>query len=233
MENNKNNLIIIGGGIGGLISYHKLKSYYNIILIDPKDSFEYSPEIVSAISAYPNYLDALIRPYDQFIAKDCFVQGIVTKIHDQNTLSIKTYHGFDLTQTKLTSKGFELLESSELENTIKVKTSYLIIATGASYSFPIKHNTCAEDTYTKTDRVAKLKNCFTGQSPQGKKVCIFGGGYVSIEMVGFMAKTSQVTLVTRSDRLVKKLNDQVRERIVGILQGLNVEIVYNTDKNVW
>lgn len=48
MEKNKStkpNLIVIGGGFAGLRIYHSASCSFNIIVVDPKNYFEYVPDI--------------------------------------------------------------------------------------------------------------------------------------------------------------------------------------------
>ncbi len=40
----------MGAGFAGVRLYHQLKSQFNILLIDPKDNFEYYPDIVASIA---------------------------------------------------------------------------------------------------------------------------------------------------------------------------------------
>jgi NADH dehydrogenase FAD-containing subunit len=49
LDKKKSTVVIVGAGIAGLVSYHKLKAKFNTIVIDMKNWFEFAPSTISAI----------------------------------------------------------------------------------------------------------------------------------------------------------------------------------------
>ncbi len=107
------NVVVIGGGFAGSHIARKLEKVksFNVILIDRKEYFEFTPSILKAITN-PNYLDKIQQKHEKYLTKSKFVCGQVAKISKKEVYV----------------------------NNKKIPYDYLIIATGSSYVLPFKHH---------------------------------------------------------------------------------------------
>ncbi|CAA0093391.1 Dihydrolipoyl dehydrogenase [Zhongshania aliphaticivorans] len=113
------NVVIIGGGHGGIDLAKKLDSVAIVTMIDGKSCFVHTPAAIRAL-AEPALLDQLIMPYDNLLARGKVVQGWVANIKED---------------------GVELTDGRELPADI------IVVATGSTYAKPFKHSDAGLDDY--------------------------------------------------------------------------------------
>ena len=68
MENQKKNLVIIGGGFAGSFVAKKLENKFNTVLIDNKDYFEFTPSILRSI-VIPRHLKKIQILHRHYLKK--------------------------------------------------------------------------------------------------------------------------------------------------------------------
>lgn len=103
-------VIIIGGGFAGSQVAMKLENYFDTILIDNKDYFEYTPGILRII-VEPEKTKRLQIPHNKYLKKARLIKGEVAEVG-------KNY-------IKLT------------KNKKKINFDYLVISSGSSYKTPM------------------------------------------------------------------------------------------------
>jgi NADH dehydrogenase FAD-containing subunit len=102
-------IVIVGGGFAGSIAARKLENYFDVILIDSKDYFEFTPGILRTI-VNPNHTNKIQVLHKNYLKKAKFVKGTVENIDSKNVFI----------------------------NGEKIKFDYLLICSGSKYSLPIK-----------------------------------------------------------------------------------------------
>ncbi|HLD00696.1 MAG TPA: FAD-dependent oxidoreductase [Candidatus Nanoarchaeia archaeon] len=128
------NLVIIGGGFAGAYAAKKLEPFFNLILIDTKDYFEFTPGI----------LRTLIEP------------GHAAKI--------QVKHSTYLPRTKIiVEEVVDLNEHKVITAKHKISYDYLIICSGSIYNRPIKEKNMVFASRSKelqeyAQKLSKSKN---------------------------------------------------------------------------
>ena len=102
-------VVIIGGGFAGSLCAKKLEKDFNVILIDTKNYFEFTPGILRTI-VEPEHIKKIQVLHTSYLKKTKILIGEVKEIN----------------------KNFLLVKNK------KINYDYLIIASGSSYALPIK-----------------------------------------------------------------------------------------------
>jgi NADH dehydrogenase FAD-containing subunit len=102
-------LVIIGGGFAGSIVAKLLESRFNVVLIDTKSFFEFTPSVLRTI-VVPNHIKKIQIPHRSYLKKSKIIVGEVSEVSDKFV--------------KIRGK--------------KISFDYLIVTSGSSYSLPIK-----------------------------------------------------------------------------------------------
>ena len=128
-------VVIIGGGFTGSFCARSLENKFNVILIDDKTYFEFTPGVLRSI-VDPKHENKIQSKHKNYLKKTEVVYDNITEISKDN---VKTKSG----------KSFDF--------------DYLIIASGSRYEAPIKeHNLIgvarAKELIMYHDKVQKAKN---------------------------------------------------------------------------
>ena len=101
--------VIIGGGFAGSTVAKKLEKHFEVVLIDAKDYFEFTPGILREIvfQSKGEYVQGLHRNY---LRKAGFIKGVATSIDEKNVFLGRK----------------------------KISYDYLVICSGSGYAYPIK-----------------------------------------------------------------------------------------------
>ncbi|EGZ05876.1 hypothetical protein PHYSODRAFT_258122 [Phytophthora sojae] len=189
-------IVIIGGGSGGFRLAQALaknlteKDNTDVIVLE-KNAFFY--HVVGAPRAYvdADYTDKMFIPYDNAIPKHSakfvrIVRGVATRISaETNEVS---YHAIGS-------------DDRQSEATETLQFDYLVLATGSSYSVPIKPDS---REFARSATEAKLQEV-RGHIEKAKNVLVVGGGSVGVEVAAeIKAKypTKSVTIVDANDKLI-------------------------------
>lgn len=112
-SDSKQRVIIIGGGFGGTLIAQLLSSFseFEIILIDDKDYFEYTPSLTKLVQN-PHHHRMITMDHKSFLRSSHHIEGLVEKISSDNCLSVHIQNG----------------------ETIKLdRSDFMVFCTGASY----------------------------------------------------------------------------------------------------
>ncbi|SPR00606.1 FAD/NAD(P)-binding domain-containing protein [Plasmodiophora brassicae] len=107
----KKNVIVVGGGYGGIAVAQLLDDDFNVFVVDRKDYFFHNIGATRG-SVVPGYANNIILPYAKALKNGTVLCGDVTRIDG----------------TSVHVKGQEP----------PVKADFVVIATGSSYAFPAK-----------------------------------------------------------------------------------------------
>ncbi|MBS3081281.1 FAD-dependent oxidoreductase [Candidatus Pacearchaeota archaeon] len=105
----KKKLVIVGGGFAGALIAKKLETKFNVILIDTKDYFEFTPGILRTL-VQPSHIKKIQVLHSHYLKYAKTIKGCVTKI----------------------DKKYVYCDNK------KISFNYLVIASGSSYNRIIK-----------------------------------------------------------------------------------------------
>lgn len=204
------NIIIIGGGYGGVDTYlNLLKQKLNdpnirIILISNTDYFYHNIASPRAVID-KNIIPEISIPFDKIFTKKQtqFIHGLVTSI----------------SENQIKYQNFKSLN----EETINFE--YLILALGSKYGDPF--NARISDHTKQINHQEELYE----KMVEAKKVLIIGAGAVGVELAGEISEDcpdKKVILVSSKDKILPNLNPKASKIAKEILLSRqNVQIILN------
>ena len=157
---NRPKVLIVGGSFSGLAAARHLKKSADVILIEPRDYFEYTPGILHVCVGSKNSIDHIMSPIST-VAQDCDIKrGIFVGCRPE----LKEAVFYPISDEGKSTESMP----------ITIKFDAIIIATGSPYSVPIKPSI---DSFSLQNRVSELKQ-FDETITNSKNVVITGGGLV-------------------------------------------------------
>ncbi|KAF1319636.1 Apoptosis-inducing factor b, partial [Globisporangium splendens] len=214
-------IVIIGGGSAGIncaqTLAQQLKAADNteVVLLE-KSAFFY--HVIATPRAYVDetFVPKLFIPYDNAIpmAASTFVKivrAVVTQIKA------------DTNEVHFRKIGADDREGSEVET---LQFDYLVIATGSTYTVPIKPD--GKD-YARTTTEAKLKEVHQ-RIENADKILIVGGGAVGCEVAGDIASkypSKSVTILESRDKLIagNDLREKFHRLLHAALAKLKIKVI--------
>jgi hypothetical protein len=103
-------LVIIGAGFGGMKLMQELKADYNIVMVDPKDCWEYFPNMSKCMVGDESEIEKTLVDY-RTMSKVPFIKGYACHM-TENQLTCRVYN-FSETETILKNNGWNFLSSTE------------------------------------------------------------------------------------------------------------------------
>ncbi len=103
-------VVIVGGGFAGAKVAKALQKDFDVLLIDNKNYFEFTPSVLRAI-VFPKKLKKIHSEHEKYLKRGKFLKGSVKKISEK---------------------------SITLKDGKKVNFDYLVLASGSEYNAPIK-----------------------------------------------------------------------------------------------
>ncbi|KUF89986.1 Apoptosis-inducing factor B [Phytophthora nicotianae] len=214
-------VVIVGGGAAGIrvaqaLAKNLTEADDTEVIVLEKNSYFY--HVVGAPRAYVDgdYTNKMFIPYDNAIPKHAakfvrIVRGVATHVSaDTNEVS---YH---LIGT----------DDKESETTEKLKFDYLVLATGSTYSVPIKPD---NRDYARSATEKKLQEV-RGHIERAEKVLVVGGGSVGCEVAAEIKvkyPSKSVTIVDANKQLISgsNLRDKFYSYLNASLEKLGVKVV--------
>lgn len=214
-------VVIIGGGAAGIrVAQSLAKSLSEPdnteVIVLEKNAYFY--HVVGAPRAYvdADYTSKMFIPYDNAIPKHAakfvrIVRGVATHISaDKNEVS---YHAIGS-------------DDKESDVTEKLQFDYLVLATGSTYSVPIKPDT---HNSTRSATEAKLQEV-RGHIEKAEKVVVVGGGAVGCEVAAEIKvkySNKSVTIVDANEKLIScnNLRDKFNVKLNESLDKLGVKVI--------
>lgn len=204
----KENIVVIGGGYGGVQAAQKLASKlgksYQIILIERKSHFYHNIGGLRAL-VEEGFEAKVLIPYTHVFDK--YGEG-------------KLVHG---TVTKLNTNDLTIRKADGGEENITFKVA--VVATGSDYPRPAKF-----DGKNKDEGINELLRQREALK-NAKKVLIIGAGPVGIELTGEILevyKDKEITLVHGEDNVLSsRFPNKLRDSLTRQLKSLNVNLILN------
>lgn len=188
-------IIIIGGGFLGSCAARLLENDFEVTLIDNKDYFEFTPGILRTI-VEPEYAKKMEVKHQAYLKKTRFIYGDATSITEKNVYLGKKKIPFD----------------------------YLIIATGSTYSTPIK-----EADIILTTRAKELQKYYD-KLEKAQHALIIGGGFVGVELAAEIIEhypNKKVTIVHAKEKLLERSTQKAQVYAEQFLRKKGVELILN------
>ncbi|KAF0485057.1 FAD/NADP-binding domain-containing protein [Gigaspora margarita] len=201
----KPNIVIVGGGYGGIAAATKLElalhKTHQIILIERKTHFYHAIGGLRTV-VEDGFEHKVIIPYDNLFKNGGkVVHATVTTIHKN-----------------------EVIVDTETEWGTHIPFEYLIIATGSNQSNPAKMT-----ADNKEEGIAEII-AQREAVKNANKILIIGGGPVGIELAGEIASVYQdkeVTLIHSEDHLLTdKFPKKMTDRLAKQLREFNVKLIF-------
>ena len=216
-------LLIIGGGFAGLrLAVNMSKSKFNILLVDRKDFFEYSPS-VPELYRRPEKFSKLIIKFEESIDRNNFVQAGLSYI-ERNQATIKCTSR-QAAETQLATKGWQFNHLGD--DSLVVRFDFCVVCIGSTYPAPFK--TLSFNLAERQNEILRSANEI--RDIRYTKVIIVGGGYVGVETACNVALVANkpVVIYNRGDQICKELPDQAKTEVLKKLQKFNVQILTNRE----
>jgi apoptosis-inducing factor 2 len=188
-------VVVIGGGFCGSLVAKELEKDFDLTLIDAKDYFEFTPSVLRTI-VDPEHLNKIQVKHSDYLKKAKVIIGCVEKIEGEYVY---------------------------LKNE-KIRFDYLVVASGSSYSFPIK-----EKNLVIASRGLNLKKCHESLK-KSKDVLIIGGGLVGLELVAEIREffpNKKIKMVHSSEELIGRQNKKTIDYAHNFLEKSNIEVLFN------
>lgn len=198
--NRQTDILIIGGGFGGVAAAQKLEQAgIKTLLVDTKNYFEVAFSTLRDLAAPELTQEKARKKYQDFLHGD-FIQSKVVQL------------------TQSTAQ----LVSGEV-----IKFNKVIIATGSRYpSFPVAKTLTATDYQARN---AELKQAHE-KLKLANSVLIIGGGIVGVELAGEIADAfpdKTVTLAHKGSRVLDSLTPKASQKATEQLIKLGVKLEFN------
>lgn len=202
MKCENTHVLIIGGGYGGLLLAHKIKSNHvcKVTLVDPKDSMVHYVAALRS-SVMPDYAEKMFIPYQKVLG-DSFVRGKVETVNLEN-------------------------KEVKLSNGNKISFTKLVIAVGGSSPFPGK--IISRNEKCSKEDGCKIYSDFFKQIEVSKDVLIVGGGAVGIEMAGEIRNEfsqKNITVInSRSYVVTNRCSEEFQTKVNQALSDRKIKLI--------
>lgn len=176
----KPKVVIVGGSFAGLAAVRYLKNDCDVILLEPRNYFEYTPGILHVLTGSKSH-EHILSPMHVVSKGSKHIRGYVLGINPSEKKVL--FHNLDDTTEKST-----------------VEYDAIVWCTGSQYVSPIKP---AVASYEISNRILELNDC-EREIRKAESFLIVGGGLVGVELAAEMASRlngKKVVLLSRSELL--------------------------------
>ncbi|DAZ96028.1 TPA: hypothetical protein N0F65_009007, partial [Lagenidium giganteum] len=213
-------IVIIGGGPGGIACAQALARRLRAaddthVLVLEKQNYQFHAIGVPRAYVEESFAPKLFIPFNNAFPKGA---GAFAKV--QRAVATK----IDASASEVHFKPIG--DDDQPSGDDKIKYDYLVIATGSTYTVPIKPD--ADDYHRST--VEKKLGDVRDHITNAQSILIVGGGAVGCEVAGEIASkypTKSVTILDGNDKLVANANvrDKLRTKLMDALKAMNVKVI--------
>lgn len=232
-ESLKKRVLILGAGFGGLRLYNKINKDYEVLLIDRKTFFEFSPEVPSTFIDTKKH-NCILIDLEDHMKPGTFMQGSLVSAGPE-WVQVKP-ESLERTMVTLNARewpyrpGAPLYNQGEQHRTLDLFFDYCVIAIGGMYPEPI--GTTAPHIMARKLEIQYVADCIASGNYSG--VSIVGGGYVGVEMACYAQQFIKekklnvpIRIYNRGPTICKSVNEKAREYILKDLQKKGIEVLVN------
>lgn len=216
-------IVIIGGGPAGLVLAITLASSLTSaddveVVVLERSAYLYHTDGTPRAFTTASFMPKLFIPLDNAIPK---AAASFIKIVRAVALKIATEPLNEVVYRPIGNDDQEVLDQDVI-----LAFDYLVIATGSSYSTPIKQ---PANAYSRAATEAQLTEV-REQIEQAQRILVLGGGTAGCEVAGDIAAKfpdKTVTILNTAPTLLanNKVPDRFRHRLHGALTKLNVQMI--------
>eukprot|EP00934_Nitzschia_sp_Nitz4_P005197 Nitzschia sp. Nitz4//scaffold219_size35776//20370//21812//NITZ4_007824-RA/size35776-processed-gene-0.11-mRNA-1//-1//CDS//3329542320//5187//frame0 len=230
-------VVIVGGNFAGLSALWELmphKDLLDIVLIDQRDYFEYTPGILRLVCK-PDHANNIAKKLPDQPGVYRRIQGKVTSITPNQTDCPS--HGSAASEKVITYRTTNIEAPDQAGIQCQLPYDYLILATGATFASPVSDKSEAP---TLSHRLQQWRDAHE-RLVAANQVLILGGGAVGVELaaeiVDFFPKGSkqykQVTLIEYNSGLCANLPPRAGALAKEWLVERGVEVRLNQPIKSW
>lgn len=188
--------LVVGGSFAGLcVTRHLINKGINVVLVEPKDYFEYAPGIPHLLSGSGSY-EPLLSPLEKVVDKQ-----------------VETIRGKFLGLSRFNQNEAIIQNINEENKTMNVKFDALVIATGVPYSFPIRPDISfgGNDSLSVKGRIQYLEAFRKRLQSIKGNIIINGGGLIGVELAAeifhriIRKQTDQNVIIISRSKLLRTL----------------------------
>eukprot|EP01130_Rhizamoeba_saxonica_P018145 TRINITY_DN8999_c0_g1_i1.p1 TRINITY_DN8999_c0_g1~~TRINITY_DN8999_c0_g1_i1.p1 ORF type:complete len:713 (-),score=136.48 TRINITY_DN8999_c0_g1_i1:12-2114(-) len=201
---NRQVLIVLGGGFAGAKIARKLGDVFRVVLIDNKDFFE-NTLLIPSVTCITNLMDTgdmvkrLSTPHQSYLGSNVeFIKDYAEDVIDGKVIGREGTYPFD----------------------------YLVIATGSSYPSDIKYDPINSIGDSHGLRLEHLSRMGT-EIEECESIAVLGAGPVGIEIASEIKvnyPNKRIILVHRPDRVLNRLNKSASKHVEKWLRKHDIEL---------
>lgn len=212
-------VVVVGGSFAGLCTARHLKRDAEVVLIEPRDYFEYTPGACHLMAGSGSF-SALLSPMEQVC------QGVRHECGWFAGLSGGHVAEGPNTQPRLLVQRCDSDGSSDSKAAPLMEMAYdaLVICTGVPYNAPIRASAAAQ---TYQGRVGELE-AFRERVGGCKNIVVVGGGLVGVELAAEFAvrleHRPKITLISRG-ALLNTLPDKAGMHAMNWMRKNKVDVL--------
>mmetsp|Transcript_21440 Transcript_21440/g.54996 ORF Transcript_21440/g.54996 Transcript_21440/m.54996 type:complete len:406 (+) Transcript_21440:177-1394(+) len=207
MGGQRRQVVVIGGSFAGRRAARQLRPHFDVTIVDAKGFFEYTPAALRCM-VHPEHATNVLLPQPE---------GTVVATATDITAP-----------AGLGGKGHVTLSDGQ-----QLSFDYCVVATGSSYSNPIKPDmTIPASVATRTAQ-------FKAESQKlsaAERIVIVGGGTVGVELAAEIVgrwRNKVVTLVASQRRLLERMPEGASKYAYKWLTARDVEVVLGERIEDW
>ena len=197
----KPKLVLIGGGMSGYkICKSILNEIFDLTVIDKEGTLDLVPIYPTIISDKNNVNHISVDHKKTLPETVSCVKGIATNV---------TKFGVVFETKEIINDNEDVRKLSKRENTYFIRYDYLVVGPGCTCwnELPISNDSQIKfvNTYS-ADSLVESHEFISNAKEHADEICVVGGGYVGVEVAGFLAEKYQkknITLIQRSDILMR------------------------------
>ena len=222
--------VVIGGGSGGIASARRAASYGAKVALIEGHRLGGTCVNVGCVPKKMMHIAALLGEsleYAQRFGWDVKFGGFdwksFTEKRDADIVRLNGIYERNLRNSNITiiNGWAKFVDSHTVDvDGQQISGKYVLIATGGT---PNTLNIPGAEHTINSDGFFELKEC-------PKKAVVVGAGYIAVELAGILnALGSEVTLVVRGDKLLKKFDREIIEYLEQYLQKEGINILFSSN----
>ncbi|KAG2375060.1 hypothetical protein C9374_010064 [Naegleria lovaniensis] len=256
----KPRLIVVGGGMSGYKVAKQLGDWFELTLIDKEGTMDLVPIYPTLITDKNNIHHIAIDHKKTLPSNVKCIKGVVTlasqvgvivetlEAQEENgevfKVDPKLEHSQEDSSTITNYQDLSLKDNagiSRVNDTIPhryfMKFDYLVLAPGCTCwnNFPITKLSHNEIKFVNPYDANSLieSHSIIEQLSETEEICVLGGGYVAVEVAGFLAekyRDKKITIIQRSHQLMKPSRD-AHNAVMDIFKNTltNVKVMLNSE----